>query len=327
MSGRAPSRLQRLRDRWLARRLPAATSVQLTQRSIFIVPTTVGMAFLVALLLMLLAAINYRNSLAYAMTFLLASVFAVTLLHTWRNMAGLRLQAGRTRPVFCGERAHPWVRLESGGRTHQAVALGWPGQTFELADVPARGACEVELTLSTTRRGWLRPPRLRVESRFPLGLFVAWSWVDLDLAVLVYPWPVADELPLQDGSRGDEEGRHLRGAGADDYQGLSPWQPGVSRRRLHWKAYSRGQGLLVKEFAAVAGRDLMLDYEALGGDAESRLSRLCHWVQTLTEQHTAFGLRLPGRNIAPAQGRDHADACLRALALHGVAERPTAARP
>ena len=48
-------------NRWLARRIPAASSVQLNQRRIFILPTRVGVAFLCALLVMLLAAINYQN--------------------------------------------------------------------------------------------------------------------------------------------------------------------------------------------------------------------------------------------------------------------------
>ena len=37
-------------------------------------------------------------------------------------------------------------------------------------------------------------------------------------------------------------------------------------------------GLAGKDFA---GRDLWLDFQALGGDAEERLSRLCYWVLQL----------------------------------------------
>jgi uncharacterized protein (DUF58 family) len=32
-----------------------------------------------------------------------------------------------------------------------------------------------------------------------------------------------------------------------------------------------------------------------------------------------YGLRLPGRDIEPAQGQAHRDACLEALALYGEA--------
>ncbi|MCO6056930.1 DUF58 domain-containing protein [Pseudomonas sp. MOB-449] len=304
-------------DRWLTRRIPPASQVRLNQRRIFILPSRAGVAFGLALVPMLLVAINYQNSLAYGLTFLLLSVFLVAILHTWRNLSGLNLKAAGGAPVFLGEQAHFRVTLESGGREHQAVALGWPPLPLHVQDVPAAGACDVELHQPTASRGWLRPRRLRVESRYPLGLLVAWSWVDLDQALLVYPRPLEGDLPLMPGHGEDDgdDGQHVLGAGADDYQGLRAYQPGDSRRRLHWKAYSRGQGLFVKDFAALAGRDLWLDLEPLEGNLEQRLGLLCHWVLQFSSRGQPFGLRLGGQELAPNTGDAHREACLRALAL------------
>lgn len=309
----------RFRERWLLRRIPPASSVRLDQRRIFIMPTAIGVTFIVSLVLMLVAAMNYQNSLAYALTFLLGSVFLVAIVHTWRNLAGLVLQAGGSTPVFLGEQARLQVRLESRGRMHQAVAVGWPRSGMQLADVPPAGMCELELMLPTTRRGWLRPGRLRVESRFPLGILVAWTWVDLQLAALIYPQPLAGELPLNAGATDDvSDGARAQGFGVDDYQGLKPWQPGDSRRRLHWKAFSRGQGLLVKDFAALAGNEPLLDLGLLEGHLEMRLSLLCHGVIELSTRQQPFALRLGERQIGPDNGQSHRDECLRALALFGL---------
>ena len=306
-------------DRWLARRIPASGSVRLTQRRIFIVPSRVGGAFMIALGLMLLAGINYQNSLAYGLTFLLASVFVVAILHTYRNLAGLILKAGGTTPVFVGEAGRWRVRLESSGRAHQAIALGWPPADLQAVDIAEYGSVTCELNAPTTRRGWLRPGRLRVESRFPLGVLVAWSWVDLDQPLLVYPRPLPGELPLHAGAdqQSPEQGRLAHGQGADDFQGLKAYQPGDSRRRLDSKAYSRGQGLQVKDFASYSGLELDLDFDALDGDIETRLSRLCHWVLMLSERQQSFALRLPGLYRTAASGDAHRDACLQALALYG----------
>lgn len=312
--------LPRTRERWLLKRIPPGPNVRLDQRRIFIMPSAVGLAFMIALLLMLVAAINYQNSLAYALTFLLGSVFVVTILHTWRNLAGLVLQAAGAQPVFVGEQARLRVRLESSGRLYQAVALGWPGRELQRVDVPAGGTCEVELSLPSERRGWLRPGRLRVESRFPLGLLVAWSWVDLQLAALVYPRPEAGKLPHMAGLGDEHEGGRPLGAGVDDYQGLRDWQPGDSRRRLHWKAFSRGQGLLVKDFSALVGEEPLLDLDALDGDLETRLSRLCHWVVELSARQQPFALRLAGQTIGPDDSAEHRNHCLRELALFGQPE-------
>ena len=154
-------------QRWLNRRIPPASSVELNQRRVFILPTRQGGAFGLALLVMLLAAINYQNSLAYGLTFLLLSLGVVTILHTYRNLAGLRLTALGADPVFAGERAGFRVRLESPRRARQAIAVGWPERPLEYADLAGDAAAEVLLFHPTERRGWLRPGRLRVESRFP----------------------------------------------------------------------------------------------------------------------------------------------------------------
>ena len=306
-------------QRWLARRIPAASSVTLNQRRIFIVPSATGGAFALVLLLMLLAAINYQNSLAYGLTFLLMSLFIIAILHTYRNLAGLTLRAVGANPVFVGEQGRFRLRLESGGREHQAIALGWSKADLQVLDVPAAGVSDAELNLPALARGWLRPGRLRVESRFPLGILLAWSWVDLEQAVLVYPRPLAADLPLLTAGADDseEQGSRALGQGSDDFQGLRSYQPGDSKKRLHWKAYSRGQGLLVKDFAALAGRDICLDFNAMSGDVETRLSHLCHWVLQLSAAQQAFALHLPDQQLPLASGAAQREACLRALALFG----------
>lgn len=310
-------------QRWLDRRIPPARRVRLDQRRIFILPSVPGLLFGVALLVMLLAAINYQNSLAYGLTFLLFSVGMVAILHTWRNLAGLQLAAGEAPAVFAGEQAGFRIRLESAGRAHRGIAVGWPPAPLQSVDVEPGGSSEVELFLPASRRGWLAAPRLRVESRFPLGLLVAWSWVDLDLAALVYPCPQAGELPPAGGAAEDDEqdGQALQRSGVDDFQGLRSYQPGDSQRRLHWKAWSRGQGLQVKEFAELQGHDLWLDFTGLGGEPEARLSLLCHWVLQLAARNQPFGLRLPGVQCAPASGAAQRERCLRALALFGQPAR------
>jgi len=307
--------------RWQERRAPPAAQVQLGQRQIYIMPDQSGAAFAVVLLLILLAAINYQNSMAYALVFLLGSVFVVAILHTFRNLSGLRVSAAGTPAVFAGEHARYVVRLESQRREHQAIAVGWTPSDLQSVDIAAHTALEVELNLPTHSRGWLPAPRVRLQSTFPLGVLRAWSYCNLDQRVLVYPRPLEGELPVMvDASENIEgEGQRVAGQGVDDYQGLKSYQPGDSWRRLHWKAYSRGAQLLVKEFADLRGRDLCLDFMALGGDLEQRLSRLCHWVLELSRQDRPFALRLPGLYLPVDSSDGHREACLRALALYGQA--------
>ena len=98
----------RLRQRWgswLDRRIPPARSITLTQKRIFIFPSRVGLFFGIALLLMLLTAINYQNSMSFALTFLLATLFVVAILHTYANLSGLTIRAVSATAGFPGERS------------------------------------------------------------------------------------------------------------------------------------------------------------------------------------------------------------------------------
>lgn len=312
--------LDRRWQRWVARRTPPMAQIELNQRHIFIMPNRVGAGFVMTLVLMLLAAINYQNSLAYALVFLLGSIFVVAIVHTFRNLAGLRISGVASSAVFVGEQARFILRLESRDKAHQAIASGWSRATSQRVDIEAGHVVELELDLPTVHRGWLQAPRVCVASSFPLGVLRAWSWIDPDQRVLVYPQPLEGELPTLAAAPSDLEDEGLRtlGQGVDDYQGLKQYQPGDSWRRLHWKAWSRGGALLVKDFAELRGRDLSLDFLALGGDVEQRLSRLCYWVLTLSREQRPFSLQLPGHAIATASGDAHREVCLRALALHGV---------
>ena len=306
-------------QRWISRRIPAALAVRLDQKRIFILPTRLGAGFAGLLAMMLLVAINYQNSLAYALTFLLGSLFLLAILHTYANFTGLELKAVPSQAVFAGEQAGFNLVLHGGRRGHQAIACGWPPAALARQDVPSKQSVEQTLYLPAAQRGWLIPERMRVESRFPLGLLVVWSWLDLQQRVLVYPKPVAASLPETQGLADDQEhGLRAMGQGGEDFQGLRPHQPAEGIKRIAWKAYARGQGLMVKDFAALAGRDRLLDFNAIDGDLEYRLSVLCYWVLELSQQGESFALQLPGALIGPASGVEHRDLCLKALALFGV---------
>ena len=304
---------------WLARRLPPVQSIRLQQKHIFIVPTLTGAAYAAALVLMLLVAINYQNSLAYALTFLLASLGLLTMFHTWRNLAGLTLSAAGSTACFAGEYGSYRLRLSSSKSDYQAIAVGWNAKQLTLLDVARNSEQLAELSLLGQRRGWQHAPRLRVETRFPLGLFVAWSQIDLAQSVLVYPQPLPDvDVPVA--GIGDEDDSEQTSwlAGVDDYQGLAAWQAGDSLRRIHWKAWSKGQGLLVKQFTEQQGQQQLLDFAQMPGDVEFRLSVLCAQVLKISETQQPYSLLLPGQQMGPASGPEHRQRCLRALALYGV---------
>ena len=298
-------------------RKPEPGTIFLRQNRVYILPTRPGLGFAVALGVMLIGSINYNLSLGYILTFLLASMGLVAILHTFRNLVHLHLTPGRAEAVFAGEIARFELFVENrAGYDRSAVVLWHQGKATPCDIASARGTT-VSVPVAAKRRGWLAPERITVDTRFPLGLLRAWSYIQPDMRCLVYPRPDDGQLPLPEPSGGAGEKRVASG-GSDDFSGLRAYQTGDSPRHINWKAAARGQGLRTKIFSGHAAAELWLDWRELPAnlDLESRLSRLTRWVLTAEQQGLRYGLRLPGLELAPDSNEPHRLACLRELALY-----------
>jgi len=152
--------------RWALRgRAPEAAPIKLTQRRVFVLPTRHGLGYALALLVMLVGAINYNLSLGHALVFLLAGMGATTILHTFRNLAQLQIRPGRSQPVFAGESARFGIVLDNlRHASRPAIRLKLPGQNPVEIEIPESGSIEVTLEMPSARRGWLVLPRITLET-------------------------------------------------------------------------------------------------------------------------------------------------------------------
>ncbi len=309
---------------WIFRAsVPEASPVTLVQRRIFILPTRQGYVFAFTLLLLLLAAINYSLSLGFVLTFLLASMAGVAMLHTWRNLAHLKLRPGRCDAVFAGGGAHFGIAVETPAQTRFSIGMRRRGDEPVYADVVVGEPAAIALPVAAPRRGLLRCGRVEVFTRYPVGLFHAWSYVDFDLTVVVYPRPdpLAGAPPSQSRSV-SEEGIPV--AGDEEFNMLRSYRAGDAPKLIAWKALAREQELLTKEFSATASSELWLDWDdARAPDVEGRLSVLAHWVLQAEQFGQSYGLRIPGVVLDPARGDHHRARCLEALALFDAAPGPS----
>jgi uncharacterized protein (DUF58 family) len=241
-------------------------------------------------------------------------------------MVRLEVQAGRAGPVVAGDVALFPVLIGNPSRQPRyAVGVGVADPTLAqtlaasqpvLVDVPSGEQTWAELRLLTAQRGRMPLPRLRITSRFPLGLFRAWSYVQLELVCIVYPRPEGGDVPQPPAREGDEEG--LRSdRGTDDFAGLRKYHPGDSLRHVAWKAVARGQPLMTKQFQGHAAAALWLSWDDTPSymRAEARISRLTRWVLDAGRAGVPFTLELPGVTIASDRGPEHQARCLTALAL------------
>ncbi len=307
--------------KWLFQwRGPERGTIVLVQRRVFILPTRQGLLYAGVILLMLTGSVNYDLSLGFILAFLLGAAGIQTMLHTFRNLAHLRISAGRVQPVFAGETAQFQLQIHNNTRADR-FSIGVTGNqiTADYIDVPADNTVMAQVPVTAGQRGWLRPGRMTLFTRFPVGLFRAWSYAEPDVRCLVYPAPATPGLPLPAVVAGDGEGG-MAGQGHDEFSGLRPYRPGDSPRHIAWKAVARDDTLLTKQFAGRADAELWLAWDVLPPtlNTEQRLSHLTRWVIEADALGMAYGLRLPGTTLSLSSGPTHRNDCLHALALHGT---------
>lgn len=319
--------------RWFfARQKAESGPIELNQPRIYVLPTKAGALFALAVLVMYVGAVNYNLGLGHALVFLLVGLSLTGMLHAFRNLLGLRMRAGRVTPVFAGETARFEVLVENlRDEPRPGICL----QKFETnatlhivspqpADLAPRSTTAITVPEPATQRGTLTLGRLIVSTRYPLGLFRAWSYPWPIAECLVYPAPIFLPLPVPRGSDRTIGNQAVQTDSQDDFAGFRRHQAGDSPRHVAWKIYARDAAespLLVKEFAGSGMVQYWLDWNLTSHarDTETRLSTLCGWVLQAQRDKLAFGMNLPGFILLPGHGEQHVAQAMEALARFGTA--------
>ena len=290
-------------------------------RRVYILPTRAGMAFATLLFVMLLAGINYSNSIAMLITFLLAG-FALIAMHlTHRNLVGVIARGVAPVDAFVGEHGLLLLTLESSGNVRR-LGLDCEVEGSQPASVtlPESGTARADIALPLEKRGRIWVTRIKMSTAFPFGLFRAWSYLHLRVPVLAWPVPRGRrEAPPEASTGGDAPALHR--AGDEEWAGLREFRSGDSPRQVAWGAFARGRGLLVKTYQSPAAHFRVFELAAVHGGLEERLEQLSSWVMAAHARGERYGLNLGGQDIPPDSGNEHRRRCLDALALYGEPDR------
>jgi len=145
----------RLRNWFYGYAAPERGSVVLGHRRVYILPTRLGWLYAATLGILLVGSINYAMQLGFALTFLLAGLGLVAMVHTTRNLARLSVSAGRAEPVFAGEAAQFRLYLDNRARYDRPALLVRHQRSGAqlVLDLPAGRVGEAVLAVPTSRRG------------------------------------------------------------------------------------------------------------------------------------------------------------------------------
>ena len=191
--------LERVRRRRGTPELPFT----LEYRHIYVMPTMFGFWFGVLLALTAIGGLNFNNNMVLILAFVMAAIAQMTSVLAYRNLSGMTLLGFRASPVFAGQAARFTVLLKNPEERLRFAIQLVSSESSDCTDIKQQATGRLELELITGRRGWIEMEPFRIENRYPLGLFRAWSVIIPKARCLVYPAPVPNPPPLPKTGRGD----------------------------------------------------------------------------------------------------------------------------
>lgn len=306
--------IQEYWQRWLGKKLPASPVVELHRRNIFILPSTFGACYLLLCLVIFILGTNYQNNLVLLLSMLLFSIFMSCMLRCYQNLAALKISRLGLGERFAGEPLSYKLQLSS-DKSHYQIELQFKDAQPNVVEW-VHAQVSTAVYCDPQSRGWFAPGRVNIASCYPLGLFRAWSELDLSLGGLIYPAPVEGQQALQSLSQSPEgtESQYSPAEG-DELTGLRSYRAGESLSRVAWKQFAQGRGMMSKEFEAGQGSPQWLILpEVDERGLEFQLSLLCGQILLLSRQQRLFGLKLGTQELSPDSGAKHRRQALSMLA-------------
>lgn len=312
-----PAPIRRYFDGWFARHNPPDFDrILLHNRRLYILPTRFGYLFSMMLILLFLAAINYQNSMAFVLTFMLIALAIVSLWQTHRNLLGLEVFLQTPKPVFAGETCDLYFDISHrNNQSRYAIGIQYANQIPVYLTIEPESSTQAVIKLPTSKRGQFKPKGLTVFTRFPTGLFHAWGWLKFEVPIVIYPTPNSSSKlrhSLVEHHDGKTSTNTIEG---DDFAGLREHRDGESLRHISWKAYAQGRGLLTKTFQGHAQPSLWIDwFQIEQSSVEAKLSQMTSLVILAENENQKYGIKLPNVMVDQALGAAHKHACLNAIA-------------
>lgn len=163
-------------------------------------------------------------------------------------------------------------------------------------DVPhteAHDPASVSTTIVFTRRGRMRLGPVIVQSRFPIGMFLASAKAPVRNEVLVWPREGRPGQRLFELLRGESLAREQRTQGDETFYGVREMRDGDDPRRIHWRTSARRGELVVSQWRAESGREVWIVLgrgQASGRGSQANFERAVSAAATAWRQAVALHL-------------------------------------
>jgi len=306
--------------------MPAKNRYVLANANIFILPSKFGVSFLGFCLLLFILGTNYQNNLIVLFSYLLVSFFVTSMLTCFFNLYRLEVIQSEIAKGFAEKNINLPITIKTQKDRHDLH--------FEYLDNSPRiekyigiGSFQTSIPVYFETRGRKKLKRIKISTNYAFGLFTAWTQLDLNCEVIVYPVPI--EVSESGGAhhvKPEYVEDNLPSAtnivsGTDDFHALSPYKTGEPLAHVSWKHLAKTGTWQTKHYTDSESRQVWLSLNEMPSNRlETKLSMLCYLILEYEKHGEAFGVNLNGQIIEPHNGSEHIEHCLASLAVYNKRE-------
>jgi uncharacterized protein (DUF58 family) len=309
---------------WINKRKFQGRFGELRPEKTYIFPTGFGFAFGTLSFILLVMAIGYGNNILYFFVFLLVSMGLTSVWLTNKNVDSVKVNDLQSSFLYAKENNLVTLHIENRNKKDSPL---WdlefrieyktkePSEIAVLTEVDHVGF--VSLNWIPEKRGYLRSPRILIQSRFPFKMLRAWRYSHKTNELLVFPRREGKEnLKTLIGHQSNkDEMANLDNEGL--FRDYREFQNSDSPARIDWKRSVKHQKHLIKNYEKSGDRKILIDWEMTSSipDFEARISQLAYWIDLCHEQNELFSLKIKNFQTEYFASPSHYKSCMEKLAL------------
>jgi len=278
-------------------------------------PTVEGWWWIGTLFILLLMGWGYTNNLCLALGMLLVAVTVVLLMEAHFNLDGVSVKSVAVEDQYADSPAgwQVWWQAKR-ARQRRSLIMSWDGAGGPEGEfhLPALKSGDARGSWVFNRRGHWQGSHIKLSSRYPLGLFQAWSYHAVPVEAWVYPRPLSGPVPHRWWDEGQGTSVSVESHSGDEPGEFRRYQDGDAPTRIAWKAMARGLPPHSKTFSEEISRQAFYQWP-YGALSEEALGQLAWRIERHYLQQETWALEIHGELFRPATGLAQRKVTLRAL--------------
>ena len=282
-------------------------------KQVYIIPSKSGGKFVFMNFTLLIIGLSYASNMVLIVTFLMVTFFILQMLLVHQIIQEIKKITIDITDDFSNIGINFKINFSTPVKENYQqlkATLLLTDQTRITLDSPKLINDKiVEYNLLNIPRGHYNIEKIIIHTDSKKSLFYVWRYFKIIKNFYSYPVPVSKESKKKVNSRlstlhsGTFYEQHL------------PNRIGLNSKRIDWKLYARKETLYVKKFIEEISDSVDINYSALKGSKEEKLSQMSYLINQCYHQSVPWKITLPTKHLDASTSRSHYTKSLEAISV------------